>query len=139
MPRPILISSTEIDLSSRFQQTQTVVASPGAGAITTIASLTISSDLVQASGIFLEAFAAYTVGTSGVSGLLQIRQTNTTGAVVASTGALTVVAGNLVAASCQGLDTAAVLPGQVYVVCLTVGSGAAASTVSAVSLFATIV
>ena len=138
-PRPIGITSDEIDLSRRFLETHAVAASPTAGTITTIATLTITSDVVVTKGIFLEAFAAYTVGTNGVSGLLEIRQTNTTGTLIGSTGALTVVATNLVAASVQGIDTGPTLPGQVYVVCLTVGSGSAGSTVSAVSLFATIV
>src|SRR5579859_2720486 len=134
MPRPIALSSEVLDMSARFVESHAVAASPAGGSITTICSLTISADLVVTKGIFLEAFAAYTVGTNGVSGLLQIRQTNTTGTVIATTGALTVTAANLVAASCQGIDTAGVLPGQVYVVCLTVGSGSATSTVSSVSL-----
>ncbi len=139
MPRPIQDSVEVTDLSSRFVESHAIAASPTGGTITTICSLTISADLVVSKGIFLEAFAAYTVGTNGISGLLQIRQTNTTGTVIATTGALTVVATNLVSSACQGIDTAGVLPGQVYVVCLTVGSGSATSTVSSVSLFATIV
>src|SRR5579863_4903014 len=137
MPPPIIQSADGIDLSLRFLESHAIAASPAGGSITTICSLTVNTDAVINKGIFVEAFAAYTVGTSGISGLLQIRQTNTTGTVIATTGALTVVAGNLVAASCQGIDTAGVIPGQVYVVCLTVGSGAATSTVSSVSLYAT--
>jgi len=136
---PIALDGAEVDLSRRFLESHAVVASPSAGTITTICTLTVGDAIPVQKGIFLEAFAAYTVGTNGVSGLLQIRQTNTAGTVIASTGALTVVATNLVSAACQGMDTAAVVPGQVYVVCLTVGSGSATSTVSAVSLFATVV
>lgn len=139
MPRPIALNSEVLDLSARMVESHAVVASPAAGSITTICSLTIAADLVITKGIFLEAFAAYTVGTNGVSGLLQIRQTNTVGTVIGTTGAVTVVAANLVAASVQGIDTAGVLPNQVYVLCLTVGSGSASSTVSSVSLFAAIV
>ena len=75
--------------------------------------------------------------TSGVSALLRIKQTSTGGAVInVGTGLSTVVAANLVETGCQGLDAAPVLPGQVYVLCLTIGSGAAVSTVSAVQLIA---
>ena len=139
MPNPIKIAGDFLDLQQRFFQTQTVVASPAAASETIIASLTISQDVIVTKGVFLEGWCAYTVGTSGVTGTLKIRQTNVSGTTIGSTGALTVAATNLVAPSVQALDTAATFPGQVYVLTLTVGSGAAASTVSAVSLFATIV
>jgi hypothetical protein len=55
-----------------------------------------------------------------------------------TTGAATVVATNLVTA-CIGVDTSPTLPGQVYVLALTVGSGSAGSTVGFVRLAALVV
>lgn len=139
MPDPIVRSAAGVDLSTRFFRTSTVGGSPAAATITTVATLTLTADLIQTLGIHLWAFVAFTVGTNGVSVLMQIRQTNTTGTVIASTGAVTATAANLGSLSCQGIDTAGVLPGQVYVVCLTVATSSATSTVSAVNLSALVV
>ena len=139
MPRPIGITSDEIDLSARFLETHAVAGSPAAGSETTVASLTIASNVVVTEGIFLEAWAAFTAGTNAVSATLKIHHTDSSGATIASTGAVTVVATDLYALSAQGIDAVPVLPGQIYIVTLTMGSGSATSTVSAVSLFATIV
>jgi hypothetical protein len=139
IPQPISVSGAGVDLSTRFATSVTVAASPALAAITTIATITISSSIVVVTGIQLWGWCAFTVGTSGVTAKLDIRQTNTTGAVVATTGLTTVTATNLVETGTQGLDTAGVLPGQVYVLCLTIGSGAAASTVSAVQLTALVI
>lgn len=139
MPATIQYSGEHVDLSPRFASTTTVVGSPAAAAETIVAQLPQLGDLSKAAGVELIGWCAYTVGTSGVSGRLRIRQTNVAGAVVADSGALTVAATNLVAPAIEGIDTAAVLPGQVYVLTLQVGSGAAASTVSAVYLRALVV
>ena len=139
MPNPIKIASDFVDWQQRVFENHTVAASPSAATETTICSLTISQDAIITKGIFLEAFAAYTVGTNGVSGNLKIRQTNTSGSTIAATGACTQTAANLVSLACQGVDASATLPGQVYVVTLTIASGSATSTVSSVSLFATVV
>lgn len=136
---PITLTADRVDLSPRFLENHTVAASPSGSSETIVCQLTVASNEAVNYGIFLEAFCAYTVGTSGVSGNLRIRQTGTSGTTIAATGALTQTAGNLVALACQGVDAAPVLPGQVYVVTLTIASGAAASTVSSVSLFATVV
>jgi ABC-type Fe3+ transport system substrate-binding protein len=139
MPQPIAQSLTNHDLSSRFQGTSTVVASPSAATETIIASLTLANfgDIPVVSGIRLHGWAAFTAGTNGVSANLKIRETDASGATVASTGAVTVVAANLYQLDALGLDAA---PGVVkYVVTLTIGSGSAASTVSAVHLSATII
>jgi hypothetical protein len=79
------------------------------------------------------------VGTNGVTGLFEIRKTTNTGTLVGTTGALTVVATNLRSDSCIGIDTSPTLPGQVYVLALTVGSGSAGSTVGFVRLAALVV
>lgn len=139
MPQPIRSDSMGIDLHHRFQQYTTVDASPSAGTETVIATLTLADfgDLAVVSGIQVVGWAAFTVGTSGISANLRIRQTNASGTVVASSGAATVAAGNLYEASVRGFDAT---PGKVsYALTLTIGSGAAASTVSALYLGAIIV
>lgn len=140
-PVPIREDSAGIDLSARVQVTTTVAASPSAGTETVIATLTLArfSDLAVISGIDLSGWAAFTVGTSGVSVRMRIRQTNVSGTVVADTGALTggVAATNLLGQDVEGFDAA---PGVgVYALTLTIGSGAAASTVSALKLRAIVV
>lgn len=139
MPQPIAQSITNHDLSSRFQGTSTVVASPTAATETIIGSLTLANfgDIAVVSGIRLHGWAAFTAGTNGVSANLRIRETNASGTIVAATGAVTVTAANLYAMDVLGADAA---PGVVlYVLTLTVGSGSAASTVSACHLSATII
>jgi len=137
----IVTSALGLDLSPRVIQSVTVAASPSAATETTICTIPIPAAASQASGILLFGFAAFTVGTSGASANLKIRQTGTSGATIAATGATTggITAGNLVDMNVQGFDTAGVLPGQVYVLTLTIGSGAAPSTVSAASLVALVV
>jgi hypothetical protein len=132
-------SAAHVDLSSRFHDTTVVAASPALAAETIVASLTILDAIQQTAGIRLQGMAAFTVGTSGVGATLRIRETNVSGSVVASSGAVTVVAADLYNASVVGFDTAGVLPGQTYVLTLQVASGAAASTVSAVWLGATVI
>lgn len=139
MPVPIQQSAAVIDFGPRYFYTETVAASPAAATETIIASLTIAADLSFSKGARLTGFAAYTVGASGVSGNLRIRKTDVNGTVVKATGALTVTAANLVAVSILGVDETPSLPNQVYVLTLEVGSGAAASTVSAATLDALVV
>jgi len=129
-------SAPSLDLSGRFFENHTVVASPAAAAETIICSLTIPAGLFLSKGVFLEANAAFTVGTSGTNGNLRIRQTNVSGTVIYSTGGVTMAATNLVNLSAQGLDPSPPAAPQVYVVTLQVTAGAATSTVSAVSLIA---
>lgn len=139
MPEPIRTDSIFVDLATRFQSTQTVGASPSAGTETIIGTLTIANfnDIQVTNGIRLHGWAAFTVGTSGVSANLRIRQTNVSGTVVVATGATTVAATNLKALEAVGKDAA---PGvAVYVLTLEIGSGAAASAVSALHLGAVII
>jgi hypothetical protein len=139
MPQPITASVVHEDLSGRFPYTTTVVASPALAAETIIANLTIPSfgDTQILSAVQLSGWASYTVGTSGTAVTFRIRQTNISGTVVVTTGALTKTAGNLYVDDVMGTDAA---PG-VGVYCLTmqVTAGAAASTVSALSLSAVVV
>lgn len=141
MPEPIKLESTFVGLSQRFRRTTTVVGSPAAAAETIIASLSVPDDLAVEAGVRLEGWAAFTVGTNGVSTQLRIRQTNVAGTVKADTGALTggVAAAALLAQDVIGFDTGPTLPGQVYVLTLQVASGSAASTVSSVFLGAIVV
>ena len=139
MPAPIDYSSALVDLSQRFQGTSTVVASPADATETIIASLTLADfgNLTVVSGVRLHGFAAFTVGTNGVTANLRIRQTDASGTIVKATGAVIAVATNLLAMNVLGADAA---PGiGTYVLTLTVGSGSAASTVSAVHLSATVI
>ena len=136
---PIRITSSGVDLSDRFAASTTVVASPAAAAETIIASLTLGANLSTKLGVLLTGWAAYTVGTNGTAVQLKLRQTNVSGTTVAATGALTGSqhgAAILSADDIQGLDTAPVFPGQVYVLTMQVTAGSAASTVSAVFLAA---
>ena len=139
MPQPIRESVSSIDLSTRFVSTTTVGASPTDNTETVIGTLTIAGfgDLYVTSGIRLRGWAAFTVGTSGVSANLKIRQTSVSGTTVAATGAVTETAANLDELTVLGTDAA---PGvKVYVLTLTIASGAAASTVSALQLAADII
>jgi ActR/RegA family two-component response regulator len=139
MPQPIAQSITNHDLSSRFQSTQTVGASPTDNAETIIGTLTLAGfgDIPVVNGIRLHGWAAFTVGTSGTAVNLRIRQTNASGSVVAATGATSVTAANLGALDVIGKDAA---PGViVYVLTMQVTGGAAASTVSALHLGAIVI
>ena len=136
---PITANAVNLDLSGRFFRTDTVAASPSAATETIIATLTIGSQIAVVSGIYLFGFAAYTVGTNGVSVNLKIRQTDTSGTTIKATGAVTSTAANLGTMDLQGFDSSPTLPGQVYVLTMTVASGSAASTVSAAALYAVVV
>jgi len=140
-PVPIRYDSQGLDLTKRVQVYTTVDASPAAAAETVIATLALTgfADTSIQSGVRLSGWAAFTVGSSGASARLRIRQTSVAGTVKADTGALTggIAAGNLVAQDVEGFDAA---PGvSTYVLTLTIGSGAATSTVSALVLQAVLI
>lgn len=139
MTVPTRLLADAIDLSPRVIRSGTVAASPAAATETTICTLTVNRDLQMGLGIVLYGFAAFTVGTSGTAVQLRIRQTDTSGTVVKASGATTRTAANLGSMSILGVDTAPVLPNQVYVLTMTVTSGSAASTVSAAELVAVVV
>lgn len=139
MPVPIRYDSQALDLTKRVQVYKTVDASPAAASETIIATLTLTgfADTPVLSGVLLNAWAAYTVGTSGTAVTLRIRQTNVSGTVVATTGAMTKTAASLYADDVNGFDAGAGVG--VYVFTMQVTSGAAASTVSALLVQATII
>lgn len=139
MPDNVLANSRNLDLSARFAASVTVVGSPAAAAETIVASVTLPSGLTIAQGVQLQGWVAYTVGTSGTAVTFRLRQTNVSGTVIASTGALTGSqhgAGILSADDINGFDTAPA-DAQVYKLTMQVTAGAATSTVSAVFLSAT--
>jgi len=138
---PIRLDGGEVDLSSRIQQVSSSPASPSGSSETVVLTLTLAANVAVISGVLLFGFAAFTVGTSGASAQLRIKRTNTSGTAVGDTGATTggIAAAALVDMNVSGFDSAPAIPGQVYVLTLTIGSGAAASTVSAASLVAIIV
>jgi hypothetical protein len=139
MPDRIAYSAAVVDLSRRFRQSTAIVGSPALAAETIVCQVVITDDLVIATGIVLEGWVAYTVGTSGTNGTLRIRQTNVAGSIIASSGGLTQAAASLQAPAVQGIDLAAVLPNQTYVLTLQITAGAAASTVTATQLIATVI
>jgi hypothetical protein len=135
MPAPFNVSGLNVDLSPRVVHSETVVASPAAAAETIIGSVTLTADLQFAAGVLLFGWAAFTVGTNGVSVVLRVRQTSVGGSLIASSGAGTETAANLDERNVHGFDSAPAA-GQIYKLTMQVASGSAASTVSAVSLVA---
>lgn len=136
---PIQLGAAGVDLSSRFRFSITVAASPAAAVETTICTLTLPRGLTITQGVFLEAVAAFTVGTNGTGSTLRIRQTDTSGTVIYSSGLLASAAATLQNIAAQGIDASPASTGQVYVVTLTVAAATAPSTVSAVSLQAIVI
>ena len=143
MPVQQIVSNAQTaDWSLRVVDTTTVQNSPiAAAAETIIATLAIpqfgTTAIVQK--VYLQGWAAFTVGASGTATTLRIRQTNGAGTVVTTTGALTggIAAGNLVAQDVVGSDAT---PGvATYVLTLQVTSGAGNTTISAVQLLALVV
>lgn len=142
MTEPIQVSAAHVDLSPRIFKSTTVAASPAAAAETIVCSLTIAGDLATIAGVYLFGFAAFTVGTNGVSVNAQIRRTNAAGTVVVASGITNegvTAATQLGTRTLLGFDAFSPAPAAVYVLTLTVGSGSAESTVSAATLVAVVV
>jgi len=135
----IVLNALGLDLSKRVVQTTTVSASPALAAETVVATTpAFDASVPFVTGVIIMVDLAYTIGTSGTACTVKIRQTNVSGTVLFNSGAQTGghnTAGQLVADSATGFDTAPVA-GQTYCVTLQVTAGAAASTVSAVTLVA---
>src|SRR5207253_848319 len=112
-----------LDLSPRYKYSVTVAGSPAAAAETTVATLTITEDLAVNLAVELVAWCAFTVGTNGTACTLKIHHTNAAGATLASSGAVTATAANLMTLSAHGVDTVPVLPGQIYIATLQVTGG----------------
>lgn len=138
-PVPINATAASLDLSPRVFNDITVDASPALAAETVIATLTLTGDIAVLAGVLLFGWAAYTAGTSAVSGQLRIRRATVAGSVRADSGAVTNVAAALYSTSIMGFDAGAVMPGQIYVLTLQMASGSAVTTVSAVNFTAIVV
>jgi hypothetical protein len=135
----IQVSGAGVDLSPRAGGNNTVVGSPALAAETVVCSLpAIQSAVVTTAGVLIFAQIAYTVGTSGASARYRIRQGVAAGAgtVIFDSGVTTagITAAGLVLENMIGFDASPTFPGQAYCLTLTVGSGAAVSTVSAASM-----
>ncbi len=138
-PQTIQVSGAGVDFSPRFVANNTVVASPATAGETVVATLgPFRAPLAVGSGVFIMAQAALTVGTSGTTAQYRIRQGTTagTGTVVFDSGACSagVTAAALLVENLLGFDASPTLPGQSYCLTVQVASGAATSTVSAVSI-----
>jgi hypothetical protein len=132
----IQMAGSHVDLSDRIFTSTTVVASPSGATQTSIATVTVTSPVLTRLGVIVLADAALTVGTNGVSVQLRLYHGTSSGTKIGDTGALTAVATDLYCPHVFGIDTSPVLPGQVYTMTLTVASGSATSTVSAVNMIA---
>lgn len=135
-PDTITSASGHQDWSARVKMSATVAGSPATSGETTVCTLTVTSNLSVATGVALFGWVAYTAGTNAATATLKIRQTGTSGSTIATSPALVVVATDLYTQNIIGIDTSPTVPGQVYVLTLTVASGSAISTVSAVGLVA---
>lgn len=136
MPVPIQQGAASLDLSPRIFKSEVVAASPAAAAETIICSVVVQGDLSTALGVVLLGWATYTVGTNGTAVTFKIRQTDTSGTVVVTSGAETATAATLASKVAMGVDDGQVIARQVYVLTMTVTAGSAASTVSAATLLA---
>lgn len=121
----------------QYYKPRTVIdASPG-GAIETIVCTYTGIDTVDAdSTVILTTQVNLVIGTSGTALRIRIRQTSISGAVVGDTGAITggVAAGNVMSQDVIGVDNPGAVASFVYVATVQVTGGAAASTLSAVSI-----
>lgn len=136
MPVPFQQSAAVLDLSPRVFRTAAVVGSPPDGTETIIASVTLNQDIAITTGVLLLGWAAFTAGTNAIGGRLRLKRTDAAGATVKDAGAVTVVATKLYSPDIIAFDAFQAAPGQIYVMTLTMASGSAESTVSAVSLIA---
>lgn len=143
MPYPLIRDVAGTDFGSRVYSSATVVGSPAAAAETVVCQVTgIDGQLPVSKLVVLSAAVAFTVGTSGVSVRYRLRTGTAAGAgtTVFDSGVTTagISAGGLVSGDVQGVDTSVTGGGAIgstsYCLTLTIGSGAAASTVSAVNL-----
>ena len=132
--QPITLSGAALDLSPRIAQNTTVVASPAGATETIVGSITVPSGITIASGVLVICVFGVTIGTSGVSYRVRVRNTNVTGTVVGDTGVVTAAAASLYQPHVLGFDTAAVA-GTIEKVTLTVASGGATSTVTPLIVF----
>lgn len=134
MPVPIRENAAGIDLSGRMFASVAVAGSPALAAETVVCSVTCPGDIAVQQGAFVFGFCSLTIGTSGTSVQAKLRRTGVAGTTVLDAGAVPGTAGNITERGIFTFDNGAVMPGQVYVMTITVAAGAAVSTVSAAAL-----
>lgn len=134
----IVQSAKGIDLSARWSFSTTVVASPAAAAETIIGSVTVPGDAYVAAGVIVWGWCSFTVGTSGTTAQLRVRQTNVSGTIIGDSAATNAAAGTVNVRDVIDVDTAPV-GAQVYKLTLQIANGAATSTVSAVFIAAVVI
>ena len=132
----IILAGGHVDLSDRIMANTTVVGSPALAAETAIASVTVKGAVSTALGVIVICKASFTIGTSGVSYQLRTYHGTASGTKLDDSGAVTAVATDLYSTTVVAFDPSPKLPNQVYTTTLTIASGAAASTVSAVTIVA---
>jgi hypothetical protein len=119
--------------------TSTIVASPAAASETIVATTGPIGLIYDGAAVFVWWFCELTIGTSGVSLNAKLRRGAALTSTLVNVGqARTVVAGNLVSFSGCYVDNAAGASAPQYSLTLTVGSGAAASTLTDVMLLAAV-
>ena len=119
--------------------TNTIIASPALAAETIVATTGAISQVYDGASIFLFWFCELTIGTSGISLNAKLRRGAALTSTLVNVGqARTVVAGNLVSFSGVYFDNAGIVAGVQYSLTLTIGSGAAASTLTDVALLAAV-
>lgn len=116
----------------------TVVGSPALAAETTVASTVVGGVAGPTSRVLLIGFVAFTVGATGTAAQVRLRNGSITGTVVGNTGALTVVAANLVSFAVLGVDSPGDVSSLAYVMTLQITGGSGASAVSSVQLVAVV-
>lgn len=115
----------------------TIIASPPLAAETVVCTCGPISPINDTAQILLLWFVEFTVGTSGTSAKVLLRRGASTSSTLINVGqASTVVAANLVRFGGSYMDAPGAVAEQLYSLTLTIGAGAAASTVSDVSLIA---
>src|SRR5262245_11882625 len=111
---PERLDARGISLASRIVVSNTVAASPSAATETTICTLTLPSNLQVFQSVIIEGQAAWTQGTSATGYTLKIRQTDTSGTTLYSSGVITLAAAGLANSGVMGID-ASPAANQVYV------------------------
>ena len=124
-----------VRIGSTFSNT--IVASPALAAETVVCTLGPLNLAVDNAAVYLDWFVGLTIGTSGVTLTPKLVRGSITGLTAINNPlAYTVVAANKYLFSGCWVDTPGVVAGLIYSLTLTIGSGAAASTISELSLSA---
>lgn len=115
----------------------TVAGSPALAAETVVCTTQPFVPNANYDIVFVVGYCNFTVGTSGVSAQAKIRRgIASTGTTIADTGAVFQTAAHLSQIFAIGIDTLSNVANQQYSLTLTIGSGAAISTVSSAAILA---